>query len=185
MKSLFVSSRVESRIASLEKAGKAGKALAQKVTGIIDDLASGGTRRHMDRAASYTKHGENRIDHCRKYDLGCGYRLIMLQRGERVFIPFLGSHDECQRWLADNSGQKSLRTGKGTTLPVQGSPFMADSKTDAMDGEMDDDLLPPLTDKELRLVFRGLIDRVEKGSGRQPESAATAPLPGSGTGGSQ
>jgi len=36
MKLLFVSSKVESRIAALEKAGKSGKNLAQKVTGIID-----------------------------------------------------------------------------------------------------------------------------------------------------
>ena len=39
MKSLFVSTKVESRIAALEKAGKTEKNLAQKATGIIDSLA--------------------------------------------------------------------------------------------------------------------------------------------------
>jgi hypothetical protein len=74
IKLLFVSSKVESRIAALEKAGKPGKNLAQKATSIIDGLASGDVRHHMDAIESYTKYGENRIKNCRKYDLGCGYR---------------------------------------------------------------------------------------------------------------
>jgi YedE family putative selenium metabolism protein len=41
MELLFVSSKVESRIAALEKAGKSGKNLAQKATSIIDSLACG------------------------------------------------------------------------------------------------------------------------------------------------
>jgi len=54
MELLFVSSKVESRIAALEKAGKSGKNLAQKATSIIDSLASGNVRHHMDAIESYT-----------------------------------------------------------------------------------------------------------------------------------
>ena len=119
MKLLFVSSKVESRIAALEKAGRSGKAISQKATGIIDSLASGDVRNPMDAVESYTKYGEKRIKNCRKYDLGCGYRLITLQRGKTVFIPFLGSHDECQRWLENNSRLKAFNAGKGKTIHIE------------------------------------------------------------------
>ena len=57
MELLFVSSKVESSIAALEKAGKSGKNLAQKATSIIDSLVSGDVRHHMDAIESYTKYG--------------------------------------------------------------------------------------------------------------------------------
>ena len=120
MELLFISSKVERRIAALEKAGKSGRNLAQKAASIIDSLASGDVRHHMDAIESYTKYGENRIKNCRKYDLGCGYRLITLQRGKTIFIPFFGGHDECQRWLENNSRLKAFHAGKGRTIHNEG-----------------------------------------------------------------
>jgi hypothetical protein len=166
MKLLFVSSKVESRIASLKKAGKPGKTLAQKVTGIIDRLASGDVRHHMDEVENYTKYGEKRIKNCRKYDLGCGYRLITLQRGKTVFIPFLGSHDECQRWLEKNSRLKAFNAGKGKTIHIEDrtSPIKKPRNFDNMDMDEDaDSFLQDLTDKDLRSVFNGLIEGGERG----------------------
>jgi hypothetical protein len=164
MKLLFVSSKVESRIAVLEKAGKSGKTLAQKATGIIDSLASGDVRSHMDTVESYTKYGEKRIKNCRKYDLGCGYRLITLQRGETVFIPFLGSHDECQRWLENNSRLKAFHAGKGKTIHIEDRKSSPTNLRDVDNMDMDGDgLLQDLTDKDLRSVFNGLVEGAERG----------------------
>jgi hypothetical protein len=166
MKILFVSSKVKSRIAALEKAGKAGKTLAQKATGIIDSLASGGVRNHMDTVESYTKYGEKRIKNCRKFDLGCGYRLITLQRGKTVFIPFLGSHDECQRWLENNSRLKAFHTGKGKIIHIEGrnAPLTNPKNVENMDMDEDGDgLLQNLTDEDLRTVFNGLVEGARKG----------------------
>jgi len=122
MKYLYVSAKVKSRIETLKKTGKAGAALAQKTTRIIESLTSGAVRHHMDALGSYTKYGEKRIKNCRKYDLGCGYRLITLQRGGKVFIPFLGTHDECQRWLENNSRLKEVAAGKGKLLKISREP---------------------------------------------------------------
>ena len=160
MKLLFVSSKVESRIETLKKAGKSGKTLAQKVTGIIDSLASRDVRSHMDAVESYTKYGEKRIKNCRKYDLGCGYRLITLQRGKTVFIPFLGSHDECQRWLETNSRLKAFHAGKGKTIHVEDSTSpITFRKGDNLDMDEDGDgFLQNMTDKDLRTVFKGLVE---------------------------
>ncbi|MFH2219296.1 MAG: hypothetical protein ABII68_06515 [Pseudomonadota bacterium] len=162
MKYLCVSSKVESRIAVLEKAGKAGTALARKATRIIESLASEAVRHHMEAICSYTKYGEKRIKNCRKYDLGCGYRLITLQRGVKVFIPFLGTHDECQCWLESNSRMKAFTAGRGTALRISqnkssSSPpsggDIADIKADS-----DDEVLQHIADKDLRRVFCGLIE---------------------------
>ncbi len=157
MELLFVSSKVETRIAALEKAGKSGKNLAHKATSIIDSLSSGTAQHNM---GGHTKYGEKRIRNCIKYDLGCGYRLITLQRGDTIFIPFLGTHDNCQRWLENNSRLKDFNAGTGRTIrvvdkkPVKMISKMSESAVDILD---DHDVFKHLTDKDLRRVFSGLV----------------------------
>lgn len=160
MQYLFISSKVESRIASLEKAGKVGKALAQKATDIIESLASGTFQHRMDVIASYTKYGEKRIKHCRKYDLGCGHRLITLMRGSTVFIPFMGTHDACRRWLESNSRLKDFKAGRGRTIRVANRR----SAQNVLKGVEEIDIVAydhdgglNLTDKDLRRVFAALV----------------------------
>ena len=165
---LFVSSKVENRIAALEKAGKSGKNLAKKAIGIIDGLASGNARNPMNSVQSTTKYGEKRIRNCRKYDLGGGYRMIILQRGETVFIPFLGSHDESQRWLENNSRRKVFHGGKGRTIQIEDHNASPANFADAekMNGDEEVDLFSQtLTDRELRAVFNGLVEGAGKGPG--------------------
>ncbi|MFZ0611112.1 MAG: hypothetical protein WAM73_02635 [Desulfobacterales bacterium] len=120
----------------------------------------------MDTIASYTKYGEKRIKNCRKYDLGCGYRLITLQRGAKVFIPFFGTHDECQRWLEGNSRLKNFVPGNGTLFRIpyenQLSATPACENDGACKDDADDELLRKLTDKVLRHIFSGLVEVAEK-----------------------
>jgi hypothetical protein len=102
---------------------------------------------------------------CRKYDLGCGYRLITLQRGTKVFIPFLGTHDECQRWLENNSHLKKVDADKGTLheisrqQPSSAGPAIAGS---ARIQKAEAELPPEISDRDLRFVFRGLVQAVRK-----------------------
>lgn len=165
MKYIFVSSKVESCIAALKKSGKSGNTLARKVTRIIDALASGKVQRHIPTMDSYTKYGEKRLKNCLKYDLGCGYRLITLKRGNTVFIPFLGSHDECQRWLEKYSPSKEFHVGKGRVIHIKGQkqpPREYFSNKDHTDMDEDnDDILQSLTDNDLRSVFKSLVKGVE------------------------
>jgi hypothetical protein len=162
MKYVFVSSRVESRIEALKKTGKAGAALARKATLIIESLVSGAVSHHMDVIGSYTKYGEKRIKNCRKYDLGCGYRLITLQRGVKVFIPFFGTHDECQRWLEDNSRLKKVIPGSGTVFEISSDKQISvkspSENDDRSENNVDHEPLQKLTDKVLRRIFSGLVD---------------------------
>ena len=160
MTALYVSSKVEVRIASLEKAGKAGKAIARKAGRIIEKLTSATARRRLEAAGSFTKYGERRIRNCHKYDLSCGYRLIILKRGPTVILPFLGTHDECHRWLEANNRVKTFNAGAGRTIPVADDglrPPRAEETGREDIGAAEEDALRQLTDMELRHVFSGLV----------------------------
>ena len=160
MKFIHVSKKVETCIEALKKNGKAGTTLANKVTSIIESLSLGTAQHHMDAIGSYTKYGEKRIRNCHKYDLGCGHRLITLQRGETVFITFLGTHDHCQRWLESNSRMKDFHAGAGRTIRIaEKKPAKTISRMSEAPDNIEDDheAFKPLTDKDLRLVFSGLV----------------------------
>lgn len=164
MKFVFVSSKVQSRIEALNKTGKAGIALARKATRIIENLVSGNFQHHADAAGSCTKYGEKRIPNCRKYNLGCGYRLITLQRNETVFISFLGTHDESHRWLKSNSRLKNYNFPSGRTIRVSADKEITKrlKVAERIDFDTDDDdFIRNLTDKDLRDVFSALVQGVK------------------------
>lgn len=161
MNFIFVSKKVENRIRDLKKTGKAGRTLAHKAESIIKRLALGRVcHHHTDKAGSLTKYGEKRIRGCKKYDLGCGHRMITLERASTVYLAFLGSHDECRSWLAGNSRLKDFTPGVGQTIPVGSKrkqpvkPEESDSQGNTLLDE--DDPLREFTDQELRRVFSGL-----------------------------
>lgn len=60
-----------------------------------------------------TYHGENRIQHCRKYDLHNASRLVTQQHNEICIFLFVGTHQEVEEWLNKN---RSL-------VDVQPEPF--------------------------------------------------------------
>lgn len=163
MEYVHISAKVENRIESLKKSGNAANLLAQKATRIIESLTSGDMWHIVHAISSYTKYGEKRIKNCRKYDLGCGYRLIAVKRGKNVFIPFLGTHDECQRWLEKNSRLKEVFVGKGTFLRIADPErTVADTSAGSVltmrEDESEDVLMLKLRDKDLRRVFSGLVE---------------------------
>jgi len=166
MKYVHISSKVERRIEELKNAGKAGKTLARKAAFIIDRLTSGAIRSHMDAVGSFTKYGEKRIKNCRKYDLGCGYRLLTLQRGVNVFVLFIGTHDECQRWLENNSRMKDVVAGNGVFSRIPHESRQSESPTNPdsgnFNGDFEDDLLLKISDQDLRRVFCGLVEAARK-----------------------
>ena len=156
MQYLHLSAKVENRIESLENEGKAGRALAQRAQRLIDTLAAACGQRQL-QGIKLTKYGEKRIAACRKYDLGCGYRLITLQRGEQVWISFLGTHDESHRWLEANSRTKSITPGKGSRIPISPQTEPRQHPDGEAPQDDPDDERPQLSDRQLRQVFAGLI----------------------------
>lgn len=51
-----------------------------------------------------TNHGESRIAHCVKYDLGDGFRLVTIHHEGWCILCFIRDHDDEERWLDRNKG---------------------------------------------------------------------------------
>lgn len=106
-----------------------------------------------------TKHGELRIDKCRKYDLGSGYRLICVEQDGDLVIAYVGAHDDCDRWIENNRrfepelSELSEETFL-TTKEKDGDDLPKPDHEEEMD--YDDILMKRIDDSLLREIFRGL-----------------------------
>ncbi|WP_028572162.1 hypothetical protein [Desulfonatronum lacustre] len=98
----------------LKSGGKAGGAARQAQT-IIQDLADSG-RLDPNVARKLTTNGEARMENCWKFNLAGGHRLVLAKHeGDFVFL-FLGTHDETDTWIKNNSGLK-LDVSGGEIVP--------------------------------------------------------------------
>jgi len=94
----------DTSLARMFRLGGQRKKRAEKVSGILEHLNLAGIGGLKKIPA--TNHGESRIKHCVKYDLGDGYRIITAQMNKIVWFLFVGDHDECDRWLTKNTGME-------------------------------------------------------------------------------
>jgi hypothetical protein len=159
-KFIWLSPKVIERIADLRKAGTTGVLLADKAEEILSRLKSGEPWQTDRKIAPRTAHGEKRIRKCVKYDLGWGFRLITILRRDCLFICYLGPHDECDRWLADNSRIKEVDFGRSALYQVVPQPTREDvSNLEEPFDELDDldKRLQELPDQTLRRIFCGLV----------------------------
>jgi len=160
-KLICLSPKVMDQIESLRKAGTTGVLLAGKAEAIICRLKSGEAWQADRKVAPRTAHGEKRIRKCVKYDLGWGFRLITLLRKDILYICYLGPHDECARWLADNSRIKEIDFGRNALYQVAPQKLKEEVVNPKEPSEVGDDLdkrLQELPDQTLRRIFCGLVE---------------------------
>jgi hypothetical protein len=167
MRYVKISAKVERRIEELRQSGKTGKSIAQKADSIIENLKSGASLDYTENTGAFTKYGEKRLKGCRKYDFGNGYRLITLQKDMMILVPFIGTHDECDRWLETNNRSKHIAEGKGTMVSVLNKPGDNIDSSDTPCYETDDlctdDEIPlDLDEQVLRTVFCGIVNGAKK-----------------------
>jgi hypothetical protein len=111
-----------------------------------------------------TKFGERRIYGCQKYDLGVGYRLVYVNEEEHTVFLFVGTHDDCDRWLKNNTYLRNLQLDKleddarCVSKPMVGSDTV--TPLSEADGELDYDdiLMQEIDEQTLRRVFHGLCE---------------------------
>ncbi len=152
--------KFQKRLAALRKNGKKADIAAQKVDDIIERL----TRQGFvlpEEVGTVTKYGEARLKNCIKYDLGNGYRLITLKQASDLFVLWVGTHDECHRWVENNREIKleSVCARCEIVMVGESASCMADT-TFEIEADADDDLtirVEKLSDRELRMVFCGLV----------------------------
>jgi hypothetical protein len=154
--------RFNRRLDTLKRGDKRSAIAAERAEELVkklldEDLA------FLEEAYNRTKHGELRIDKCRKYDLGSGYRLVCVEYGGDLFITYVGAHDDCDRWIENNRRfePEAAELSDGRTLSADEEDG---NNAGVMEGDMpcgddmdyDDILMKQIDDSLLRQIFCGL-----------------------------
>jgi len=92
-------------LAQLPRAGGRAALAAQRIDTIIATLATNASRR-PEEVHKLTRRGEARIEHCKKFDLLGGYRLVYVKEDHHYCFLFAGTHDECDRLLEHHKDRK-------------------------------------------------------------------------------
>lgn len=143
----------------LEQAGGNAAIAAGNVHGVIERLLS---RQEIGAEVfkKSTKHGELRIRSCRKFDLGNGYRLICLRKGNHIILLYVGTHDECDRWLDNNRGlEVALDPAFSRGEQREIAEHEGEPTEDTAGGDYDDELMQKIDDRILREIFSGICKR--------------------------
>ncbi len=154
---VYRSPKFDRQLVSLRKAGKKAAIAAGKADGIVHRLIQG--CRLPDENRMVTNNGEYRIRKCVKYDLGGGYRLITIWRGEHVFVSYIGTHDECDRWI-ENNRRLQIEVLKERSQEIPVSEITSAVKIESRPPADDDPCIYPIDEKYLRMIFCGLSGSV-------------------------
>ncbi|WP_334170087.1 UvrD-helicase domain-containing protein [Zoogloea sp.] len=79
-----------------------------------------------------TNHGEDRIAHCRKFDLTGFARLVTTYSKKLCIFLFAGDHDAVDQWLNANKGLDFIARQQGSRLEV--APVYVSKRTEGKDG---------------------------------------------------
>ena len=150
-------------LSKLNRQNQIGRAVSTKVYELWNKLLEADSYDEVEGAFStlnVTNHGESRIQHCVKYDLGKGYRLVTIKHKGIVSLEFVGNHDETDKWLDRNSG-KTLITD-GSTLEsvnrIDGNQQLSWMEAaEAFPMNSNRPLLDFLKDKELEFIDHSLV----------------------------
>lgn len=152
------------QLESLIKSGKKGKMAATQCAEILEIIRKEGfCSRNLLRKR--TKRGEYRLKSCCKYTLGNGYRLITVCRDALLFICFIGTHDDADKWLEQHRFSSFTRASFSITREEfccchhqPGQPEEPEQEQSIFADEYEEKLQSRLTDDILRSVFSGLVN---------------------------
>jgi len=145
----------------LRERGGTALLAAKKAEEIINKILIKG-RENSHIIGKLTKNGEFRIRHCIKYDLGNGYRLVCMKKGSHLVLLYIGTHDDCSRWLQRNRDlQYEIDNNCNNMLLTRDVPsidFISSADVDPAD-EYEEQLVKRIDDKVLRNIFCGLCEK--------------------------
>lgn len=161
---LFLDAKLDKQLQALDQSDKKAALAAEQARDIIAKLKGG--RFSSMEAGNITKHGEQRIKGCIKYNLGSGYRLVTLKQGRDLYLLYAGSHDDCHRWIENNRELPVAEIRRRSRRMMVDKPFpmkaqCTETEEETMDWEDGDSLSGELNDRQLRMLFRGLIESVQ------------------------
>jgi hypothetical protein len=161
-KALYIHPKVEKALDQMKALDNVPRIAAERAEAIIQALKNGAI---MARAGRLSKTKDARIRRLFKYDLGKGFRLISLKDKSALYILFVGSHDRCDTWLDTYSKKKPHQTEvamvcyevshKKQRYKTAAPPSFADPEKNLCDR------MPPVSQKDLREVFIGLVKSLQ------------------------
>jgi len=139
---------------------------AGKADAFIAVLSGGAGAGDRDKFR-FTRKGEYRIKNCRKLDLGCGYRIVCIQKDQRLVLLYIGTHDDCFRWIERHrtaeydleSVAEDAWMQVGDGRPAGRTSREQVSEEDRFAEEYETSLIGQLDDDVLRKIFSGLVER--------------------------
>ncbi len=153
--------RFERCLNTLRESGGTALSAAKKAEEIINKILAKG-RENSLKVGRLTRKGELRIKSGIKYDLGNGYRLVCAKKGPHLILLYIGTHDDCSRWLERNKGLRYEIDNNGNNVIVTRKAVSSDFKsTGAIDPaeEYEQQLMKRIDDKVLRNIFCGLVEK--------------------------
>jgi hypothetical protein len=160
IKHIHVHQRVERTIEQMSILNNAPMIAALRARNIIQTLVDG-----IMPARTILMSGKKdaRIKKRFKFDLGKGYRLITIREKESMYILFIGTHEQCDRWLDDNRKKKihmrPIPLVSYTVKPVNNGTAAIYDSAQYSENNMEftgDDFIH-ISQIELREVFCGLV----------------------------
>jgi mRNA-degrading endonuclease RelE of RelBE toxin-antitoxin system len=154
---IYRETQFRKRLRQLYKAGGKKSQVAERVDTIIERLCRRSSNPEVH--GKLTQYGEARVEKCRKLNLGSGYRLLYSVDRSRFLFLFVGTHDECDRWLTHNTGFEVLDEGnlsKVAPHPEEDPEPSAESHSTEEEMDYEGMLMKKLDDRTLRRIFCGL-----------------------------
>jgi putative component of toxin-antitoxin plasmid stabilization module len=154
--------KFEEILETLRREGGKSAIVARKAEEVIGRIRS---LEAYDLAAArrMTRWGEYRIKKCFKYDLADGYRMVCQRQGNVLVLLYVGTHEECFRWIERNKGYQYDFDDDN------GEDAFADEGADDMPPEFfilqeerqwseayEEELMKKIDEATLRLIFSGL-----------------------------
>ncbi|MBI5551281.1 MAG: hypothetical protein HY911_07200 [Desulfobacterales bacterium] len=154
---LYQDNRIAKCLEMLRRSGKKAAIAATQVEKIIEHLHD--SRLTPDRLGTLTKHGEQRIKGVMKYDLGSGYRLVTFKHAHCLFLLYVGTHDDCTRWIENNRELTVIQIqARCMALPIRGAKAAVESaELESVIDEEEYDPFTQISERDLRRVFCGLV----------------------------
>lgn len=157
----------ERQLKSLQRSDKRGAAAAERAEKLLCAIASGQLS-DEELLIRQTKNGELRLNNCRKFDIGSGYRLISIRGNGGLCFVCVGTHDVCDRWLnkrradgfsLDHAQLEAVEIDP-EQLAKEGQPdelLRAEAKYAAYEAEYEAYIASRLDEETIRYLFRGFL----------------------------
>jgi hypothetical protein len=156
--------RFDKELELLRSQGEKARVAAKRAEEVIAKLTQKGWT-DLKHVAKLADHGEHRLDGCIKYDIGGGFRLVCFKRRDHLYFSYVGTHDDCHRWLNQSKNRPHLvgkREAVTTVVEKKKAEKIQIQEAPEEEGDYDDRLMEQINDEILRKVFEGLVRGPQK-----------------------